>query len=103
MHKIKHTYILDNPFEDPPQLAELIPENSPLGNAHDEAIWVMPFMYAELIIELFSQCNMMPSCLSMWICHTVFPVANTQVAEEHLEDSWVPLDETVDPDQLKPL
>lgn len=57
--RIKHTYILDDPFEDPPQLAELIPGNSPLGKPHDE------------------------------------------VAEERLEDSWVPLDETVDPGQLE--
>lgn len=27
--RIKHTYILDDPFEDPPQLAEFIPESSP--------------------------------------------------------------------------
>ncbi|KAI4999006.1 hypothetical protein ZWY2020_057466 [Hordeum vulgare] len=59
--RIKHTYILDDPFDDPPQLAELIPENSPLGKPRDE------------------------------------------VAEERLEDSWVPLDETVDPGQLKEL
>ncbi|KAE8769040.1 Peptidyl-prolyl cis-trans isomerase-like 4 [Hordeum vulgare] len=59
--RIKHTYILDDPFDDPPQLAELIPENSPLGKPRDE------------------------------------------VAEERLEDSWVPLDETVDPGQLEEL
>ncbi|XP_051198471.1 peptidyl-prolyl cis-trans isomerase CYP59 [Lolium perenne] len=57
--RIKHTYILEDPFDDPPQLAELIPGNSPLGKPHDE------------------------------------------VAEERLEDSWVPLDETVDPGQLE--
>ncbi|KAH7435346.1 hypothetical protein KP509_06G061200 [Ceratopteris richardii] len=28
--RIKHTYILDDPFEDPVQLAELIPESSPI-------------------------------------------------------------------------
>ncbi|KAJ7559325.1 hypothetical protein O6H91_04G079400 [Diphasiastrum complanatum] len=27
--RVKHTYILDDPFEDPPQLVELIPESSP--------------------------------------------------------------------------
>lgn len=27
--RIKHTYILDDPFDDPPQLVELIPESSP--------------------------------------------------------------------------
>ncbi|KAE8813724.1 Peptidyl-prolyl cis-trans isomerase-like protein 4 [Hordeum vulgare] len=58
---IKYTYILDDPFDYPPQLAELIPENSPLGKPRDE------------------------------------------VAEERLEDSWVPLDETVDPGQLEEL
>ncbi|KAI5014338.1 hypothetical protein ZWY2020_055728 [Hordeum vulgare] len=34
--RIKHTYILDDPFDDPPQLAELIRENSPLGKPRDE-------------------------------------------------------------------
>ena len=34
MCRIKHTYILDDPFEDPLQLAEFIPENSPLGKPH---------------------------------------------------------------------
>ncbi|KAK3134337.1 hypothetical protein QOZ80_6AG0547820 [Eleusine coracana subsp. coracana] len=56
--RIKHTYVLDDPFDDPPQLAELVPENSPTGKPRDE------------------------------------------VAEEHLEDSWVPLDETVAPEEL---
>ncbi|XP_051128492.1 peptidyl-prolyl cis-trans isomerase CYP59 isoform X2 [Andrographis paniculata] len=34
--RIKHTYILDDPFEDPPQLAELIPDASPEGKPKDE-------------------------------------------------------------------
>ncbi|XP_042496089.1 peptidyl-prolyl cis-trans isomerase CYP59 isoform X2 [Macadamia integrifolia] len=34
--RIKHTYILDDPFDDPPQLAELIPDASPEGKPHDE-------------------------------------------------------------------
>ncbi|XP_058106895.1 peptidyl-prolyl cis-trans isomerase CYP59 [Magnolia sinica] len=34
--RIKHTYILDDPFEDPPQLTELIPERSPEGKPLDE-------------------------------------------------------------------
>jgi peptidyl-prolyl cis-trans isomerase-like 4 len=34
-------------------------------------------------------------------CHILFRVTNKQVAEERLEDSWVPLDETVDPSQLE--
>ncbi|KAG8051608.1 hypothetical protein GUJ93_ZPchr0001g30426 [Zizania palustris] len=29
--RIKHTYILDDPFDDPSQLSELIHENSPVG------------------------------------------------------------------------
>ncbi|XP_078428726.1 cyclophilin 59 [Wolffia australiana] len=29
--RIKHTYVLDDPFPDPPQLAELIPDRSPEG------------------------------------------------------------------------
>nr|CAB3468712.1 unnamed protein product [Digitaria exilis] len=57
--RIKHTYVLDDPFDDPPQLAELIPENSPTGKPRDE------------------------------------------IAEERLEDSWVPLDETVAPAELE--
>ena len=35
-HRIKHTYILDDPFEDPPQLAELIPDASPEGKPKEE-------------------------------------------------------------------
>ncbi|KAJ0098767.1 hypothetical protein Patl1_20377 [Pistacia atlantica] len=34
--RIKHTYILEDPFEDPPQLAELIPDASPEGKPKDE-------------------------------------------------------------------
>ncbi|KAM3197716.1 hypothetical protein ACQJBY_073036 [Aegilops geniculata] len=34
--RIKHTYVLDDPFDDPPQLAELIPGNSPVGKPRDE-------------------------------------------------------------------
>ncbi|CAD6338723.1 unnamed protein product [Miscanthus lutarioriparius] len=34
--RIKHTYVLDDPFDDPPQLAELIPENSSKGKPRDE-------------------------------------------------------------------
>ncbi|KAJ6996873.1 peptidyl-prolyl cis-trans isomerase CYP59-like isoform X1 [Populus alba x Populus x berolinensis] len=34
--RIKHTYILDDPFDDPSQLAELIPEASPEGKPKDE-------------------------------------------------------------------
>jgi len=36
--RIKHTYVLDDPFDDSPQLAELIPENSPTGRPRDEVI-----------------------------------------------------------------
>ncbi|KAL2523871.1 Peptidyl-prolyl cis-trans isomerase CYP59 [Abeliophyllum distichum] len=34
--RIKHTYILDDPFDDPPQLDELIPDASPEGKPKDE-------------------------------------------------------------------
>ncbi|CAO2826076.1 unnamed protein product [Amaranthus hypochondriacus] len=34
--RIKHTYVLDDPFEDPPQLADLIPGSSPEGKPKDE-------------------------------------------------------------------
>lgn len=37
-NRIKHTYILDDPFDDPPQLVELIPEASPEGKPKDEVI-----------------------------------------------------------------
>nr|CAD1834568.1 unnamed protein product [Ananas comosus var. bracteatus] len=57
--RIKHTYVLDDPFDDPPQLAEFIPENSPEGKPRDE------------------------------------------VAEERLEDNWVPLDETLGATELE--
>lgn len=57
--RIKHTYILDDPFDDPPQLNEFIPEKSPEGKPHDE------------------------------------------VAEERLEDNWVPMDETLSAAELE--
>ncbi|XP_026660329.2 peptidyl-prolyl cis-trans isomerase CYP59 isoform X2 [Phoenix dactylifera] len=57
--RIKHTYILDDPFDDPRQLAEFIPEKSPEGKPHDE------------------------------------------IAEERLEDNWVPLDDTLAPEELE--
>ncbi|KAJ6736997.1 PEPTIDYL-PROLYL CIS-TRANS ISOMERASE-LIKE 4 [Salix viminalis] len=34
--RIKHAYILDDPFDDPSQLAEMIPEASPEGKPKDE-------------------------------------------------------------------
>ncbi|XP_028785380.1 peptidyl-prolyl cis-trans isomerase CYP59 [Neltuma alba] len=36
--RIKHTYILDDPFDDPPQLAEFIPDASPEGKPKDEIL-----------------------------------------------------------------
>jgi peptidyl-prolyl cis-trans isomerase-like 4 len=59
MNRIRHTYVLDDPFDDPPQLSKLIPENSPVGKPQDE------------------------------------------IAEERLEDNWVPPDETVAPEELE--
>ncbi|KMZ62018.1 Peptidyl-prolyl cis-trans isomerase-like protein [Zostera marina] len=35
--RIKHTYILDDPFSDPAQLTDFIPENSPEGKPDDES------------------------------------------------------------------
>lgn len=34
--RIKHTYILEDPFEDPTQLADMIPDASPEGNPKEE-------------------------------------------------------------------
>ncbi|KAI7741023.1 hypothetical protein M8C21_011953 [Ambrosia artemisiifolia] len=34
--RIKHTYVLDDPFEDPEQLSELVPDASPEGKPKDE-------------------------------------------------------------------
>lgn len=38
MHRIKHTYILEDPYDDPPQLAEMIPDASPEGKPKDEVM-----------------------------------------------------------------
>ncbi|PKU85934.1 peptidyl-prolyl cis-trans isomerase CYP59 [Dendrobium catenatum] len=57
--RIKHTYILDDPFDDPSQLAEFVPEKSPEGKPPEE------------------------------------------VAEERLEDSWVPMDEKISAGELE--
>ncbi|KAG0484780.1 hypothetical protein HPP92_008661 [Vanilla planifolia] len=56
--RIKHTYILEDTFDDPQQLAEFVPEKSPEGKPPEE------------------------------------------VAEEHLEDSWVPMDERLNAEEL---
>ncbi|WMV40087.1 hypothetical protein MTR67_033472 [Solanum verrucosum] len=34
--RIKHTYIVDDPFDDPPQLSNLVPDASPEGKPKDE-------------------------------------------------------------------
>lgn len=34
--RIKHTYILEDPFDDPSQLAEMIPDASPEGKPKEE-------------------------------------------------------------------
>ncbi|KAK6785746.1 hypothetical protein RDI58_019201 [Solanum bulbocastanum] len=34
--RIKHTYIVDDPFDDPPQLSDLVPDASPEGKPKDE-------------------------------------------------------------------
>ncbi|XP_020572344.1 peptidyl-prolyl cis-trans isomerase CYP59 isoform X2 [Phalaenopsis equestris] len=57
--RIKHTYILDDPFDDPSQLAEFVPEKSPEGKPPEE------------------------------------------VAEERLEDGWVPMDEKLTAAELE--
>ncbi|KAJ4768708.1 Peptidyl-prolyl cis-trans isomerase-like protein 4 [Rhynchospora pubera] len=36
--RIKHTYVLDDPFDDPPMLTELIPDSSPDGRPNDETV-----------------------------------------------------------------
>ncbi|XP_078166548.1 cyclophilin 59 isoform X2 [Carex rostrata] len=36
--RIKHTYILDDPFDDPSQLSELVPDRSPDGKPRDEIV-----------------------------------------------------------------
>lgn len=41
IHRIKHTYILDDPFDDPPQISELIPDASPEGRPKDEVITIV--------------------------------------------------------------
>ena len=38
VNRIKHTYILDDPFDDPPQITEFIPEASPEGKPKDEVM-----------------------------------------------------------------
>ncbi|CAI9088055.1 OLC1v1022287C2 [Oldenlandia corymbosa var. corymbosa] len=58
--RIKHTYILDDPFDDPPELSELIPDASPEGKPKDEVD-----------------------------------------DDVRLEDDWVPMDETLDTQQLE--
>ncbi|KAF3775612.1 Peptidyl-prolyl cis-trans isomerase [Nymphaea thermarum] len=71
--RVKHTYILDDPFDAPPQLAELIPQASPEGKPPDE-----------VNIILLNSSSLAPD-----------------IDDVRLEDDWVPLDETMDPEQLE--
>lgn len=41
MNRIKHTYILDDPFDDPSQLSELIPGASPEGKPKDDSCYIL--------------------------------------------------------------
>ncbi|OEL15704.1 Peptidyl-prolyl cis-trans isomerase CYP59 [Dichanthelium oligosanthes] len=68
---VKHTYVLDDPFDDPPQIAEFVHKNSPKGMPHYEQ-YVM-----------------------------IFFVVNARIAKERLEDSRVSSDDTVGPEELE--
>ncbi|KAF3772914.1 Peptidyl-prolyl cis-trans isomerase, partial [Nymphaea thermarum] len=71
--RVKYTYILDDPFDDPPQLAEIIPQASPEGKPPDE-----------VNIILLNSSSLAPG-----------------INDVCLEDDWLPLDETMDPEQLE--
>jgi len=38
LNRIKHTYILEDPYDDPSQLSEFIPDASPEGKPKDEVM-----------------------------------------------------------------
>ncbi|KAL6562453.1 cytochrome P450 monooxygenase 59 [Orobanche gracilis] len=82
--RIKHTYILDDPFDDPPQLSELIPDASPEGKPKDELDdYVEEGDSNQLIRDLMSG---------------LYSELDDDV---RLEDDWVPMDEQLNPQELE--
>ncbi|KAL6514007.1 cytochrome P450 monooxygenase 59 [Orobanche hederae] len=83
--RIKHTYILDDPFDDPPQLSELIPDASPEGKPKDELDdYVEEGDSNQLIRDLMSG------------------IYSGSVDDNvRLEDDWVPMDEQLNPQELE--
>ncbi|KAL6567643.1 cytochrome P450 monooxygenase 59 [Orobanche gracilis] len=81
--RIKHTYILDDPSDDPPQLSELIPDASPEGKPKDED-YVEEGDSNQLIRDLMS------GLYSGLVDDDV-----------RLEDDWVPMDEQLNPQELE--
>ncbi|KAA3490168.1 peptidyl-prolyl cis-trans isomerase CYP59 [Gossypium australe] len=79
--RIKHTHILDDPFDDPPQLSELIPGASPEGKPKDEA--------GRTEHNFGSK--------------TMLIVQPNQLVDDdvRLEDDWVPMDEQLGASELE--
>ncbi|KAH9646347.1 peptidyl-prolyl cis-trans isomerase CYP59 [Citrus sinensis] len=93
--RIKHTYILEDPFDDPAQLAELIPDASPEGKPKDER-FTLPHTHTHTHSE--------PSNVflaSNFMVRADFRCCDQVVDEVRLEDDWVPLDEQLSAAELE--
>ncbi|KAF3772047.1 Peptidyl-prolyl cis-trans isomerase [Nymphaea thermarum] len=122
-YSVKHTYILNNPFDDPPKLAELIPQASSEGKPLDEVFGEVAEGFDTLtrINEAFVDESSRPF-KNIRVKHTyilddpfdtppqlaeLIPQASPdgkppdEIDDVRLEDDWVPSDETVDPEQLE--
>lgn len=64
MNRIKHTYILEDPFDDPSQLSELIPDASPEGKPKDEVRTLSDVSYLYFKRSYF---NVQKNIRSKWV------------------------------------
>ena len=73
LSRIKHTYILDDPFEDPAQLAELIPDGSPELRPPAEvktpsSLWmIVEYMLMLTFSRVLLMASSISSCNSVWV------------------------------------
>ncbi|GAY42423.1 hypothetical protein CUMW_066740, partial [Citrus unshiu] len=104
--RIKHTYILEDPFDDPAQLAELIPDASPEGKPKDECSYVFACMHSLYLLEVLCLIEVTGELSSFLEPESIALVADfrccDQVVDEvRLEDDWVPLDEQLSAAELE--
>ncbi|GFS45291.1 cyclophilin 59 [Actinidia rufa] len=121
--RIKHTYILDDPFDDPAQLIELIPDVSPEGKPKDEERTGKEKTNRDTL-NLYEMPSGTTGCGKHLECQhqkdiainvkfrslyqignlykSVSPIYFLKVEEDvRLEDDWVPMDEQLGSSELE--